>query len=121
MYGSEVWGPQNSNLADKLQVWFLKLTLGLHMRTPTVMMRGETGCYPISIDITVRVLCYWFKIVQCKFFKYDRNWIPVKYKTVNVVTFGNLMKDENCLYNVIKLIKKVILTFKNIKKVNTDI
>jgi hypothetical protein len=65
MYGAEVWGPQNCQLADKLQIRFLKLTLGLSKYTPTVMVRGETGVYPISLDITARVLNYWFKMVKC--------------------------------------------------------
>jgi len=65
MYGAEVWGPQNCQLADKLQIRFLKLTLGLGKYTPTVMVRGETGVYPISLDITARVLNYWFKLVKC--------------------------------------------------------
>lgn len=64
MYGAEVWGGQYINVADKLEVKFLKLIMGLHKSTPTVMVRGETGCYPVSIEITVRALCYWFKIVQ---------------------------------------------------------
>ena len=66
LYGSEIWGPQNCNLADKLQIRYLKLIMDLKKRTPTIMVRGETGSYPISIDITCRVLNYWFNLVNCE-------------------------------------------------------
>jgi hypothetical protein len=64
LYGSEVWGAQHCNLADKLQLRFLKLALGLKKCTTSVMVRGETGCYPMYIDMTVRVLNYWIKLAQ---------------------------------------------------------
>lgn len=65
LYGCEIWGPQDCNIANKLQLRFLKLIMGLKKRTPTVMVRGETGCCPISVDINCRVLNYWFKLANC--------------------------------------------------------
>ena len=62
LYGCEVWGFDDIGLADKLQLRFIKNSLGLKMRTPTVMVRGETGCYPCSIDIKCRLLNYWFQL-----------------------------------------------------------
>ena len=62
LYGAEVWGYDYIGLADKLQLRFIKNSLGLKMRTPTVMVRGETGCYPCSIDVKCRLLNYWFKL-----------------------------------------------------------
>ena len=62
-YGSEVWGPYGINVVEKLQLRFLKLILGLKRCTPTVMVRGETGCFPISCEVESRILNYWFKLV----------------------------------------------------------
>ncbi len=62
LYGAEVWGYDYIGLADKLQLRFIKNSLGLKMRTPTVMVRGETGCYPCTIDVKCRLLNYWFKL-----------------------------------------------------------
>ncbi len=28
------------------------------------MVRGETGCYPMSCDITCRVLTFWLRLVN---------------------------------------------------------
>ena len=30
----------------------------------TVIIRGETGCYPLAIDIKMSVLNFWFKLVN---------------------------------------------------------
>ena len=46
-YGSEIWGPQDCGLPDKLQLRFLKLIMGLKKRTPTANVRGETILYII--------------------------------------------------------------------------
>ncbi len=64
IYASEVWGAEDTGLADKLQRRFRKLALGLKIRTPTVMVRGETGCFPTEIDIKLRMLNFWCKLVN---------------------------------------------------------
>ena len=42
LYGCEIWGYDNSVMADKLQLRFLKIILGLKKCTTSVMIRGET-------------------------------------------------------------------------------
>ncbi len=64
IYASEVWGAEDNGLADKLQRRFLKLALGLKIRTPTVMVRGETGCFPVEIDVKLRMLSFWCKLLN---------------------------------------------------------
>ncbi len=64
LYGSEVWGPYYTDVADKLQLKFIKLALGLKTQTPSVMVRGETGSFPVLCDIKMRVLNFWFKLVN---------------------------------------------------------
>ncbi len=51
LYGCEVWGPYSSDVANKLQLRFLKIILGLRKSTTTVMVRGETGSFPLQCDI----------------------------------------------------------------------
>ena len=63
-YGSEIWGFKDIGLADKLQLRFLKIILGLKINTPTLMVRGESGCLPISCDIRCTILNFWFNIVN---------------------------------------------------------
>jgi len=64
LYGSEVWGTQIIDLLERVQLRFIKTYLRLQRRTPSVMVRGETGCFPLKVDITCRVLSYWFKLVK---------------------------------------------------------
>ena len=64
LYGCEVWGPSNNDLAEKLQLRFLKIILGLKKCTTSVMVRGETGCYPMSCDITYCVPTFWLRLVS---------------------------------------------------------
>ena len=63
IYGCEIWGYQYCGLADKLQVKFIKLIMGLKSYTPTVMVRGETGSLPTVINIKCRMLNFWFRLV----------------------------------------------------------
>ena len=62
LYGCEIWGFQNANMCSKLQLKFLKLVLGLKKSTPTAMILGETGVYPIELEIKSRLLCYWYRL-----------------------------------------------------------
>ena len=68
LYGSEVWGAYeyNSN-QENLHKWdkspieavhtqFLKRLLGVNRSTTSVMIRAETGCYPLIIRIKSRIL-----------------------------------------------------------------
>ena len=64
LYGCEIWGYDNSGMADKLQLRFLKIILGLKKCTTSVMVRGETGCYPMYFDITYRILTFWLRLVN---------------------------------------------------------
>ena len=69
-YGCEVWGHENSDMAKKLQLKFYKLLLRLRQSTPSCMVFGETGKFPVCVSIKCRMLCFWFKLIcqdnQCK-------------------------------------------------------
>ena len=43
LYGSELWGYEKCELANKLQLRFYKLLLGLKKSTPSCMILGELG------------------------------------------------------------------------------
>ena len=55
-YGCEVWGYQSLELISKFQLRFLKLALGAYKTTPSCMILGELGSYPIKIEIQCRML-----------------------------------------------------------------
>ena len=62
-YGCEVWGYQSLELVSKFQLRFLKLALGAYKTTPSCMILGELGCYPIKIEIQCRMLAFWYKLM----------------------------------------------------------
>jgi hypothetical protein len=61
-FGCEIWGSEMSDIVLKLQLRFYKFILKLRLSTPSMMVFGETGKYPISVVIKTRMLCFWFKL-----------------------------------------------------------
>ena len=66
LYGSEVWGCEDSSIIAKFQLQYLKLIMSVKKSTPNVMIFGELGVLPINLLIKNRVLNYWCKIVNNK-------------------------------------------------------
>lgn len=64
LYGCEVWGYCNTSLIERVQLKFLKSIFNLKQSTPTVMVYGEFGVFPIKIDIQSRMVSYWTKIIS---------------------------------------------------------
>jgi hypothetical protein len=62
LYGSEVWGYENTDLIEKIHLKFLKLACGLRSSTPSFMVYGELGRMPLYINIYKRMIAYWHKI-----------------------------------------------------------
>ena len=63
LYGCELWGFQTLYLIEKLQLKFYKFLFKLRPSTPSHMIYGETGKFPVSIIIKTRLLMYWYKLV----------------------------------------------------------
>ena len=53
LYGCEIWGLGNIEIIERVHIKFCKLLLQLNNLTPTYMIYGELGRYPIVTDITV--------------------------------------------------------------------
>ena len=63
-YGCEIWGFDINDLVQRLQLKFYKLVLKLRQSTPTFMVFGETGKFPVSVIIKSRMLSFWFNLVS---------------------------------------------------------
>ncbi len=63
-YGCEVWGFENNDIILKLQMRFYKLLLNLRSSTPSAMILGELGKYPVTVHIKSRMLNFWFKLIS---------------------------------------------------------
>ena len=78
-YGSEVWGFHKAPDIERIQLKFLKQVLSVKQTTNNAAVYGELGRFPIIIIRKVRILKYWFKIMNtpnsmlCKLFNMKDN------------------------------------------------
>ena len=47
LYGREVWGFSNNDILEKIHLKFCKILLNLKTSTPSYMVYGELGRYPV--------------------------------------------------------------------------
>ena len=47
---------------NKVTLSFLRQMLGVHKKTPNLAILGETGKFPISINIFIHIIKYWFRL-----------------------------------------------------------
>jgi hypothetical protein len=62
LYGCEVWGFSDLELCKRFQLRFLKLVLKLYKTTPSCMVLGEVGMFPVELEVRSRMLSYWYNI-----------------------------------------------------------
>ena len=62
-YGCEVWGNQNIDSLETVHMKFCKFVLGVNKSTTNAMVYGELGRHPLQVEITLRILCFWARIV----------------------------------------------------------
>ena len=61
-----------TTLASKLQLSFYKIILKLSKSTPSCMVYGELGQFPLEVQAKCRVLNFWFKLVNINYkFKFS--------------------------------------------------
>ena len=58
LYGCEVWGFSNNDILEKIHLKFCKKKFNLKTSTPSYMVYGELGRYPIYTDNKIRTVCY---------------------------------------------------------------
>ena len=64
LYGCEIWAVGNIDIIERVQLKFLKMILNLKKSTPSYMVYGETGIFPLKIEIEARIISYWTKIID---------------------------------------------------------
>ena len=63
LYGSEIWGFENTAMLETFRLKTIKQLLGLKMSTPSYMVYGETGLLPLESTIKKRMIAYWSRLV----------------------------------------------------------
>ena len=87
LYACELYGYENIQIIERLQLKYLKYILGLKPSTPNVMVYGETGCFPLAITIKCRIISYWASILSNKPEKLSFQIYNVIFKTFQDNTF----------------------------------
>ena len=64
LYGSEVWGFENTIYIEWIHIQFCKNILHLRKSTPNYMVYGELGLFPLSINIKMRMVGFWNRLVS---------------------------------------------------------
>ena len=59
LYGCEIWGFGNLDPIERVQLKVFKHILNLKKSTPSFMIYGEFGIYPLEIDIKNRLISFW--------------------------------------------------------------
>ena len=64
-YGSEVWVLDADHTPVKrVHLFALKMSLNASLRTPDLMVYGETGRYPLFVNISVKCITVWLRILK---------------------------------------------------------
>lgn len=63
-YGSEIWGFHTASDVERVHLKFLKQLLGVRSQTSNNAVYGEVGRVPLSVIRKIRILKFWFKIVN---------------------------------------------------------
>ena len=69
LYGSEVWGFVTLDILGRTISKILKFILNMKSSTPNVIVYGESGVFPLYIDIQCPVISHWAKLVTGDVFK----------------------------------------------------
>lgn len=139
LYGCEIWGYENIEVIERVHLKFLKYVFNLKSSTPSYMVYGETGRFPLCINVYTRMISYWSKLftnseskivsVLYKFLvlQYQRgnmsnSWIVGVKNILDMCGFSNIWYEQN-IVNVkwISTIVKQRLQDQYIQKWSSDI
>ena len=63
-YGSEVWGYLNAECIERVHRKFCKYILNVKISTNSYAVYNELGRYPLIIERHIRILKYWFRLLE---------------------------------------------------------
>ena len=98
LYASEVWGLGKSNIIETVHLYGLKRFLNVSVKTPNIMIYGDTGRYPLSVNATMRVAKYWVKILGM-----EENRLP---KRVYRMLLQNIDYEYNWTYKLRSMLRE---------------
>ena len=126
-YGCEIWGYSQCALAEKLHIKFCKIILNFKQSTPTCMVLGELGRYPIINYVKCRMVSFWSKLIQkdnssiayimyCLIFNMQKaqnihsQWLSAVQNVLNNCGFSDIWSAQTCNHLWLKINVKQRLT-----------
>ena len=99
-YGSEVWGLDADHTPiESAHLFALKRFLITSLRTPNIIVYGETGRYPLFVNIYFKCIKFWLRI-----FKMPPCRLPFKaYKMLLHLHKQNKRTWASCLLCVVQV------------------
>ena len=111
LYGCEIWGFESLDIIERIHLKFLKYIFNLKSSTPTYMMYGETGHFPLYVTVYTRMICYWNKLllspenkIVCILYKYlyekvckesyQNAWLSCIRNIFNSCGYSNIWNDQ---------------------------
>ena len=96
-YGSEVWGFGMANSIERVHLQFCKKLLGVKKTTQNDFIYGELGRTSCQTKRFVRIINYWFKILEA----HETKYVKIVYNTMlqdletfpNKVNWASLLRD----------------------------
>ena len=80
-YGSEAWGLiADHSIIERVHLFALKRFLNVSIRTPNALVYGETGRYPLFINVYVRQIKYWLSLTRMSEDRIPRKCYQMLYK-----------------------------------------
>ena len=65
-YGCEIWCYEECLIIERLHLKFCKYILRVKQSTPSAMIYGELGRYPLVIKFKLLILGYWYDLANCE-------------------------------------------------------
>ena len=64
LYASEIWGTGRVETVEKVHLFAIKRFLRLSNKTPSIIMYGESGRYPLAVSSQIRSIKYWLSLLK---------------------------------------------------------
>ena len=64
LYASEIWGTGRVETFEKVHLFAIKRSLRLSNRTPSVIVYGESGRYPLAVSSQIHSIKYWLRFLK---------------------------------------------------------
>ena len=62
LYGAELWGSENCDILERLQLRFLKYVLSVNKFTSSMIVHRELAVVTLDVDIKLRMFTYWARL-----------------------------------------------------------